>query len=72
MGKITQLIAESALDYGHPSEDASKRFPEDQLLRQHGFKIYKRKEGEQPIWERDGRRFFESVALKLVDAARLD
>src|SRR5579863_9532012 len=34
-------------DYGHPSTDDSTRFPEDQLLRDHGFEIQSRpKEGE--------------------------
>lgn len=38
---------------GHPSEDRTGRHPLDAALREHGFKIYERASGKQPVWERD-------------------
>lgn len=50
----------------HPSEDSSGRFPDDQLLRHHGFHIVKRKRGHVPTWSRDGQEYTEAQALEVA------
>lgn len=53
-------------DLGHPSQDTSCRFATDQLLRDHGFTIWMRKKGQEPLWKRDGNTYCQSLALELI------
>lgn len=34
----------------HPSEDRSNRFAVDALIRRHGYEIWERKKGQDPVW----------------------
>ncbi len=40
--------------------------PDDQFLRLHGFTILARRKGQEPVWQRDGRRFSQREALALA------
>lgn len=57
---------EPILDTGSPSADTTNRYAQDAFLRQHGFKIHSRRKGEQPRWERGGRLYLQSQALRLA------
>ena len=47
-------------------------FPDDVLLRERGFTIaYRPKHGE-PVWNRDGREYRQSEALKKAKAERTE
>jgi hypothetical protein len=65
-------MAISIKKYEEPTDDthtfASKEnhFPNDQLLRKHGFRILSRKPGQEAIWVKQGKEFTESGALKLI------
>lgn len=53
------MTTSSGNTYSHPSQDMSSRFPLDVMLRLKGYKIAVRREEEEPIWERDGKRFLQ-------------
>ncbi len=55
-------------DFGeHAFVDTSDRFPFDQLLRRHGFRIYARANNKEPLWERNREHFTQRKALRTID-----
>lgn len=56
----------------HPSTDLTGRFPVDELLRRHGFKILSRTTGREPVWVKRGDTYLESEALITIPPAQLD
>lgn len=42
------------------------RYPDDSRLRQHGYKIHSRKNGQEPIWELGGNLVPQHVALQRI------
>jgi hypothetical protein len=66
----------------HPSKSDAPRFPYDKLLREHGFRIWRRPNGRSAVWrwerpQGDGAEYPEEKALlklpadALADAAML-
>ncbi len=53
-------------DHGHPSTDHTRRFPIDQLLRRHGWRIWQRFGNLQPLWERIGTPCTQEEALRSI------
>lgn len=49
-----------------PSQDHSKRYNDDVILRRHGYKIVERRNGREAVWERNGQRYTQSAALATV------
>ena len=52
----------------HPSRCRTPRFPEDDLLRVHGWEIAERRRGREPLWRRVGRLAVHSEALAEAEA----
>lgn len=50
---------------GHAFAEPPGRYPKDDLLRNHGFRIHARPKGGEPVWERDGAVLPQGEALKL-------
>lgn len=50
-----------------PSQDNTYRFPLDQLLRLHDFKIFARPKGRPTLWIFDGKLYTQRQALLTVD-----
>ena len=46
--------------------DNTGRHAGDALLRRHGFQILERPEKGEPVWVRNGTKYLESVAHKVV------
>lgn len=55
----------------HAWSDQTGRYPQDALLRQHGFSILTRPENGEPVWLRNGTQYLESVAHKVVERERV-
>ncbi len=50
-----------------PSQDYTDRFPVDVLLREQGFRIWKRCKKQEPVWWRDGMYFHQHEALLRIN-----
>ena len=51
----------------HPSKDKTTRHPTDQLIRSKGFRIAERKGDQEPVWERNGKRYSQSEVLVIIN-----
>lgn len=60
---MAKFPAPEALPDAKPSQDHSRRYQDDQLLRLHGFQIHARPRGCEPLWMRDGELLLQSEAL---------
>jgi hypothetical protein len=52
--------------WGNPSAETRSLFPEDILLRRHGFKISSRPKYGPAVWARGGDRYEHSKALAIA------
>lgn len=60
---------EPAVEKGAPSASKTNRFPEDRLLRGHGFVIHRRPKGKPAVWRRGKEIFTHAEAMASVRAA---
>jgi len=63
---MSKFPEQEHFDY-HPSEDTSDRFPEDRLMRNHGFKIWSRKGNQEPEWEKRGIVYKQSQVIEFIN-----
>jgi hypothetical protein len=59
------------VQYDHPSQDRSNRFAIDVLIRSEGYRIHSRRDKEEPIWERNGKRYMQREVLEWLDQNKL-
>ncbi|MDE2095750.1 MAG: hypothetical protein KGL39_00715 [Patescibacteria group bacterium] len=71
MPNIKKKVSEPK-DDRHPFASNSSRFPIDDVLRKHGFRIISRRKGEQPLWERSGELYRQSEALNYLRSQDLE
>lgn len=55
---------------GNPFADTTDRHPTDAMLRKFGFRIRERPRDGEPVWERGGKLYFQSVAERIVKNAK--
>lgn len=55
-------------DFLSPGAGSTSRFPDDDILRLHGFTIHARPRNGQPVWRRGKKLLFQRDALLLVRA----
>ncbi len=55
-------------DGRHPWASSVDRYPDDELLRRHGFSISIRREGSEPVWYHRGRArpVTQTEAIRMV------
>lgn len=59
--------------WGHAWAECLERFPQDDLLRKHGYAIARRPRGGEPVWRApDGEEVPQRKALKRVSKAKLE
>lgn len=56
----------------HPMRETRNHHTDDILLRASGFVIRSRRVDEEPIWERDGKLYGQSMALRMVERAKFN
>jgi hypothetical protein len=59
----TEEVDKDKPEHWHPSQDETTRFPLDQLLRQRGFQIHRRRQNSEPVWLLKGIVFKQSEAI---------
>lgn len=72
MAKKEPTYTDNEQTYGHPSEDRTTRFSKDALLRVRGFKIHSRRKGKEAVWERAGKLYTFSEALRSLNRDDVD
>ena len=58
---------EASVSHENVFQDRTDRFPRDQLLRKHGYKIHARPKDQEPTWEKNGKLYSQRKALRSLD-----
>lgn len=63
--------AKEYLGWEHPSRDRSDRFAVDQLLRELGWRIFRRRSAKPPLWRKGVEILSQNEVLSRIDRSLL-